>query len=107
MVPNDVEQNQKQPSPKKRMGGFLKAFLLTAVAMAFLVPAVTFIMALVLPDMGSILTIVFTAVPGVLIALGFAITRRIQVAAGILAGTVIGLTVMWLTCFAIFEALGV
>jgi uncharacterized membrane-anchored protein len=106
MAQNDAEQKLTQPAPKKRRGGFLKAFLLTAVAMVFWVPFVTILAAIILPDV-SISTIIFTAVPVVLIALGFAITRRIQIAAGILAGTVIGLTVMWVTCFAIFEALGV
>ena len=94
------EQKQTEPSTRKGMSDFRKALLWTAIP----------ILVLSVGGAGATVATGGSFAPGgafggilwvlaILVCVGFAVARKRQIAAGILAGTAIGLVGVGLTCF--------
>jgi len=103
MNENMKQEKQTPPAPNGRMSDFRKALFLTAVPIIVL-SAIS--IGGQIADIGlvafSIISIAVWMLWGlaILTTIGFAIARKRQVAAGMLAGVAIGMVGLGATCFA-------
>ena len=109
MTENTNQEKQTAPAPKGGMSDFRKALLWTAIPIIVLstISAGGTIARVGWADFGAIAGVAAVGLWGVAIlaAIGFAVARKRQVAAGILVGVGIGIIGLGATCFAALSAI--
>ena len=100
MAQDQGQTPQSRPAPRKKMSDFVKAFIWTAVPLAVVSIASTVTTATATGGGGFAIGVgglLFAA--AIVVSIAFAIARKRQIAAGVLAGAAIGLVGLMLTCF--------